>query len=560
MLAASTVVTTLLGAVFLLPLLNRDRPDPQQVETPNDGQPVPLAFREFYQSVSHSQDDADEAEDRGHRKAPIAWDDLLAESDDTDDASNAGDPKDELASMDLRDVVASTADEPSPGEAPLDAPETTHGFARVHPHKTTQSTGQPPDGDAPYYVNPAHTSSGSVYAPITVNLDGASVAQEIASQLEKFEQRIEHVLSAGKQPREAYQTARNGRKDRRQRPQKSAPNEEIADLRKDVKELTESVQQLKAETESRLRQLAIRPAAESESESDSGPDTTQVAEAPRETIRDSSPPTPEPSDDFPTPEPREVDSLENSIREPSLDEPEVPLPPKSTTPALLQPTRPNVPDHVPALPVFEDADLPEELSTPAFDEPLDETLDFGLNAIEDDPMPRGDRQAPVESDNVFPPPADEELGNLDLTTEPLKSTHSKPVTAGNAAPVVFQHVHRFAAGEIIDAPVAAHQKRSTHTAGGTKPCPACGNVPPSGNAHPPVKQVSHSITRRSSGHSGLMVPSGPYRPPRVLDGARGRNRHIHRQIRQNHPESEERPSMLHRVGATLQHWSDPVIE
>ena len=553
-LAASTVVTTVLAAAFLLPLLDSE-PESRQTGTPEEDPPVPLSYQEFYQSVSNSQDDADEPEDRGHRKAPIAWDDLLSESDDPDPASLSRDSKDDLPPIDVRNVIEKTADESPSEEVAEVESEATRGFARVYPPETTQSIGLPSGNDAPHYTNPANMSSGSVYAPITVNVDADSVAREIASQLERFEQRMELVLSSAQRPQNTPQTARTVRKDRRKRVQ-TPPNAEIADLRDDVRELTESVQQLRAETESRLQQLAIRTPVRT----DAGPGMTRVAEAPRNTTRDYEPPTLESANDFPTPEVQEIESVDDSIRKPAFEEREVPLPRQTPVPSPQTSPRTIVPDQVPELPSFEDADLPEELSTPALNDEADRTLPPGLDAQETIERPSGDRRAPLDSDNIFPPPSDDELSELDLTTRPLKSTNTKPATAANAAPVAFQHVHRFPAGEIIESPAAAHQKRSSFAPGTTNVCPVCGKVHPPEISHHPVKQVSHSIRSQPGGHAEMNIPSGPYRSPRVLEGARGRNRHIHRKIRQNHPETDVRPSMLHRLGATLQNWSNPIVD
>ena len=560
MLAASTLITMGLAGTFLLPLLPEQQQTSKQTGASKPAHPVPLSYREFYHSVNNSQDDADELEDSGHRKAPLAWNTLLDETTEVATGELAEEVKDELSSV----VTGRSVSTPS-GDTVQEksAVGSTNGFARVYPPESKQPIGLPADDIDPDYVNPANMASGSVYAPITVNVDGAAIARELASQFDQFEQRMEQVIRSGRDSNRDVQAARSERRPRKNRQPRTSESE-LASLRQDVMELSAAVELLRADTRSRLEQLAVR----SEWNDAQNPGVARVAEAPRVTTRDYQPAQPETSIDSPAPETVETESIDVFIRQPEPEEPELagsletplPFPQEPVTqpvsPSSNEEALPDTdqPAPVPQLPVFDDADLPEELSTPVREDKLDSGVDPAEETSESE---LGEDK---EDSSVFTPPTADELSSLDLNNQPLKRTDTKPITAGNAAPVVFQHVHRFPAGEIMEMPMTAHQKNFTHTAQETQVCPVCGKTHPAGRPHQSVKQVSHRVSAPESGHSGLMVPGGPYRPPRVVDAARGRNRHIHRTIRKNHPEREQRPSMLHRIGATLQNWSSPVIE
>ncbi|MEQ9409696.1 MAG: hypothetical protein RIK87_18315 [Fuerstiella sp.] len=143
----------------------------------------------------------------------------------------------------------------------METSSTGSSAAREQNHSSSQSVGMavPRDPAAPAGSGTPVLPSGSVYAPITVNIDGSLLAQ----QMSRIEDRIEGLRAVQNQPAVSATYTESQRQPRRVR-RPSRPNkggdgvdrEAIADLEAELREVVGSVRLLTQKTDLRLEQIA----------------------------------------------------------------------------------------------------------------------------------------------------------------------------------------------------------------------------------------------------------------------------------------------------------------
>lgn len=111
-----------------------------------------------------------------------------------------------------------------------------------------------PAAPQPATIVPESLPTGSVYAPITVTIDGSILAQ----QFRQFEDRLDRVLESSEASRKKN-TDRQVRRKAEKHAQRNVPQSpagpDITALENEIRELTQSVRTLQEQTDARLRQI-----------------------------------------------------------------------------------------------------------------------------------------------------------------------------------------------------------------------------------------------------------------------------------------------------------------
>lgn len=602
LLLTATVVCGALGVTLVAPMLQRDSFAQRQTAPPKRQQvaePAPTEkFAEFYPTIEDGRKELERLEAAAGPVPQVIRQARLASE--SNSASRYLPPRRTQYQPATQTQHRQFAERPSESVAPR-VPVT-----RFAPQQAATAGVSP----VPHLVvagqvySPQQLPPGTVYAPVTVNVDSSSLAEQMQQMSVRFEELVEQknqAVTAAVEQAEKKQLARKQRQQKRPTVDPQA-QQQIVRIEAGLLQLAESVNALQSRTQTDMQELALQKSrAEAASQLLENYERTlsarlqsieashaelksptRVAMVPDETYSDGVPFPVEAATEFSVVESPEsapevfFDVLPDTEPEVTLDEIVPPAPPEPA-PAL---------EPLPALELFEPPlPEPEVSAAPAL---LIETLSSEASFEEPVQLDGGDAQAlvivesdepqtlltiPAQSLSPIPPPPTTTLQDImpPETAPPVVQEIPALPTVG------YENVYRFKLADV------EAEEGPTVVPGDGPVCPQCGLLHGPGEAHshqhlevPPalpakIRTVSNtaagSLTPQPVSRT-MVAPTTP-EPKKTIHrtAARGSNRHVRNARLGDSPKpvwdvqlpsiskkpaaDTDRPSFMHRVGSTL---------